>query len=197
MGSEMCIRDSSQPDVGGLPPRRPTRRKAGFKLTATGPTCGRLNGSLRPNFALRWRRRAAQGSPARGRGAGTSFVEREKTRAQPISSMLSLSAQPASHVITRAEAHKQSFRPVVSWAAWLRALLNGGSSIATLLSQRRPLSLPQRALRSDSAPMAKKKKTASTTGGVLGALATTAFSDEGAAASSLFSASEASLPPAR
>ena len=45
--------------------------------------------------------------------------------------------------------------------------------------------------------MAKKKKTASTTGGgVLGALATTAFSDEGAAASSLFSASEASLPPA-
>ena len=43
--------------------------------------------------------------------------------------------------------------------------------------------------------MAKKKKTAST-GGVLGALATTAFSDEGAAASSLFSASEASLPPA-
>ena len=44
--------------------------------------------------------------------------------------------------------------------------------------------------------MAKKKKPASTTGGVLGALATTAFSDEGAAASSLFSASEASLPPA-
>ena len=44
--------------------------------------------------------------------------------------------------------------------------------------------------------MAKKKKTASTGGGVLGALATTAFSDEGAAASSLFSASEASLPPA-
>ena len=43
--------------------------------------------------------------------------------------------------------------------------------------------------------MAKKKKAAST-GGVLGALATTAFSDEGAAASSLFSASEASLPPA-
>ena len=45
--------------------------------------------------------------------------------------------------------------------------------------------------------MAKKKKAASTTGGgVLGALATTAFSDEGAAAASLFSASEASLPPA-
>jgi nucleolar protein 12 len=44
--------------------------------------------------------------------------------------------------------------------------------------------------------MAKKKKTASTGGGVLGALATTAFSDEGAADSSLFSASEASLPPA-
>ena len=43
--------------------------------------------------------------------------------------------------------------------------------------------------------MAKKKKPAST-GGVLGAIATTAFSDEGAAASSLFSASEASLPPA-
>ncbi len=43
--------------------------------------------------------------------------------------------------------------------------------------------------------MAKKKKTAST-GGVLGSLGTTAFSDEGAAASSLFSASEASLPPA-
>ena len=43
--------------------------------------------------------------------------------------------------------------------------------------------------------MAKKKKTAST-GGVLGALATTAFSDEGAASSALFSASEASLPPA-
>ena len=43
--------------------------------------------------------------------------------------------------------------------------------------------------------MAKKKKTAST-GGVLGALATTAFSDEGAAAAALFSASEASLPPA-
>ena len=44
--------------------------------------------------------------------------------------------------------------------------------------------------------MAKKKKAASTTGGVLGALATTAFSDEGAASSALFSASEASLPPA-
>ena len=44
--------------------------------------------------------------------------------------------------------------------------------------------------------MAKKKKTASPGGGVLGALASTAFSDEGAAASSLFSASEASLPPA-
>ena len=44
--------------------------------------------------------------------------------------------------------------------------------------------------------MAKKKKTASTGGGVLGALASTAFSDEGAAASSLFSAAEASLPPA-
>ena len=45
--------------------------------------------------------------------------------------------------------------------------------------------------------MAKKKKPANTSGGgVLGALGAAAFSDEGAAASSLFSASEASLPPA-
>ncbi len=45
--------------------------------------------------------------------------------------------------------------------------------------------------------MAKNKKTSSKTGGgVLGALSTTAFSDEGAAAAALFSASEASLPPA-